>query len=666
MAAFPRTYRIVRSGQVQTATVHDADELFTLRAELELTLRFGAGANERVLQALDERMSRLHAEGTGDVGSAIVQLADMRSILVDGMAPANLMAARQIDADFPTLTGALDMDEIKNESDQFHQDVAAEISVSGVPDADALAEAFAEATADAGDHADLPAEQDEVGPQPLEGVSMEPLPMSVPDAASPAETAAQAAETNLAAAEDLLAQIEAGQDLLAAVAESATSQGEPTAPATENPPDAASAQSAKTTASAFSDVQDELAALSESLSTTADELGALTSSVAATVGVPDMTAAADADLAAAMADMMTPLADTPEPITESVAAPVVDTPAGDPIPGSETSEAAVDAALDATLAEALNASSETGGKPAADLSPAVEEISAPITSATTQNAPTQESITGPSSDPGTQTAETAPAQGDALADLLESMGTSEEDPVQAQAFAALLQEPAPAPDAGMAAMAAETASLTSATGPALTPEVPQAAVTAEQLPASPAAATSQREAPASQGNTPQSRCLAQTEPHMTVSPGQLATPQASPAGKDAAPAPAPAHAEGVDADNFRCQLDEVKNTLVSQIDRLGNLFENVARIHEQSQQTLAKTLELKQATDQAFDASRHFADAFAQAELARTACQQAEAQVTAARLRWETAQQNVAAAARGVTLPPKAPKRSSRKRASGG
>ncbi len=665
MPVFPRTYGVVRSGQVHAATVHDADELFTLRAELELTLRFATGANECVLQALDARMSRLRAEGTGDVGSAMVQLADMRSILVDGMAPANLLATRQMDADFPTLTEALDMDEIKNESDQFHQDVAAEISASGVPNADALAEAFAEATAGGVDHADLPADQAEVGPEPLEGVSIEPLPISVPDAGSPAETAAQAAETNLAAAEDLLAQIEAGQDLLATVAESKTSKEEPTAAPTEGLPDGAFAQSAKTTANAFSSVQDELAAMSESLSTTAEELGELTSTVAAAVGVPDMTATADADLATAMADMMTPSADTPEPTTWSVAAPVVDTPAGDPSPGPETSEAAVDAALNAALAEALNASSETSGEPARDLPPAAEETSVPIASATSQNTPTRASSTDPTSEPGTPTAEPAPAQGDPLADLLKSMGTGEEDPVQAQAFAALLQESSPATDAGMSAMAA-AASLAGATGPTPTPEVPQATVPAEELPASQAAATSQRQTPASQDDTPQSLSPAQAEPHLAVSPGRPATPQTSPLGNNVTPAPLAPHPEGLDTSDFRCQLDEVKNTLVSQIDRLGNLFENVARIHEQSQQTLTRTLELKQATDQAFDASRHFADAFAQAELARTACQQAEAQVAAARLQWETAQQNAAAAALGVTLPPKAPKRSSPKRGSAG
>ena len=488
MAAFPRTYGVVKSGQVQTATVHDADELFALRAELELTLRFGAGATEQVLGALDERMRRLRAEGTGDVASALIQLTDMRSILLDGMAPANVMAARCMDADFPTLCGALDMDEIKNESDQFHQDVAAELSASGVPDADALAEAFAEATAETG-IGDTPVQDGpEIASEPLEGVSMEPVP-AVPNGVSPAETAAQVAEANLAAAEDLLAQIEAGQDLLAAAVGSTPAEDEPVSPASESQIDTAAAPSCDATVGGLDQVQDEIAAMSKALSSTAAELGSLTETVAAAVGAVD-TGSSDEDLAAAMADMLAPTADASEPAEETPstlpteATEDVGLPEATAVPSDQevVPEAAADDVLAAVLAEtignAAGVAPEVGtGDASIVADPALTAAEPAITEAESQSPmaanelPTvteEVSVPAVAESPIAEPpiAEPAAAQPavpgpDPLADLLKPAESGVDDAVQAEAFAALLKEPTADDDAALAAMltlaAADTA-----------------------------------------------------------------------------------------------------------------------------------------------------------------------------------------------------------------
>lgn len=641
MAAFPRTYEVVRSGQVQAATVHDADELIALRAELELRLRFGRGATERVRGALGARIGRLRAEGTGDVASAVAQLEDMQSILVDGMAPENLTAARRMDADFPTLCGALDMDEIKNESDQFHQDVAAEISASGVPDADALAEAFAEASAPEGACEPSPQERLDVISEPLEGVSVEPVPMTAPSVASPAETAAQVVEAELVAAEDLLAQIEAGQDLLAAAAGVAVPPAERTASQAEGGVEAVSATFAETVAGAFSEAQDELAAMSKTLSETADELGSLTETVAATVSVGEEASDAEDDLAAAMAEMTAPSGQTPEPTTESV----IDSAADGAV---DIAEVGPDVTGDADLGAALAASPGTGTESPAeggvDATPTGERAPGAVEPGVLEDTGDGARGQTPLAEVLHQAAEPMPAAEDPLADLLRSIGTNADDRAQVEAFAALLKEPGGEPDASLAVAAARAA----ADAPGFTetvsapPPVDSSggyAVTEASAPSEPAAAPAfAGEAP----SVPASGC----DPVVPLAAAQ--------------------QGQSLDAGDFRAQLDDLKKTLVSQIDRLGSLFEDVVRVQAESREAIAKALELKQVTDQAFDASRQFADAFAQAELARSACKQADAKVAAARLRWETAQQNVAAAAQGVSLPSKAPRRSSRKRGGGG
>jgi len=622
-------------------------------------------------------VDRLHAEGTGDVASAIIQLADMRSILIDGMAPANLMAARCMDADFPTLCGALDMDEIKNESEQFHQDVAAEISASGVPDADTLAEAFAEATAEVETPKSAPGDEVDITSEPLEGVSVEPAPTTVSNTAASVEAAAQVAEANLMAAEDLLAQIEAGQDLLADVGDSVTTQSETAATAEPaGQVETASTPSAETTAGTLSAMTDELAAMSEALSSTAGELGALTDTVGATVGVSGTVT--DADLAAAMADMLAPSADAPEPIkpaepsvptveftpkTESVATPPTDDATMDT--PDAVSAAAAAAALDAALAAAMEGGGDAVVEPPADTasfdSGSASMAAEPLVAEDLVQPPTTEPE---ASKPLGQVVEPAPPEQDPLADLLESAGACAEDAAQAEAFAALLNEPSPEADATLVAMMTAAVSGGGATEETPAVELPRGKTPAEQAVAAAAKAPSMTETdpPCPQVSESEAANAAPADEAgpavVSQSEASLPSPVLDEVGLPAAAKPA----EGLDAGDFRSQLEDIKNTLVSQIDRLGGLFDSVARLQEESQQTLVKALEVKQATDRAFEASRQYADVFAKAEMARAACQQAEAQVAAARMQWENAQQGASAAAQGVSPPARASRRSPRKR----
>ena len=156
MVPFPRTYGVVRGGSAETVTVGDIEALLELRTELELVVQFGAGATPAIVAALDARLDQLASREPGRAKATRDDVADMRSIVTGAMAPANSLAVASIDADFPEIKGALNMSAIEKESEQFHQEVAEAVEDAPVSDADTLAGAFAEATAEATPEADLP------------------------------------------------------------------------------------------------------------------------------------------------------------------------------------------------------------------------------------------------------------------------------------------------------------------------------------------------------------------------------------------------------------------------------------------------------------------------------------------------------------------------------
>jgi len=146
VAGFPQTYQIVRRGVITPVTVRDHETLLSLRTELELVVRFGAGATGPVVAALDAKLARIQSEGIGQTDPPAADIEDMRTILSDGLNPAAAAAIAEMDADFPQARGEINMESIQQESEQFHQDVADEIETSGVPDAEELGRAFTQAT----------------------------------------------------------------------------------------------------------------------------------------------------------------------------------------------------------------------------------------------------------------------------------------------------------------------------------------------------------------------------------------------------------------------------------------------------------------------------------------------------------------------------------------
>jgi len=146
MPRFPKTYVIVRGGSVETVTVTDIDTLLELRTELALLCHFGAGVTPAIIAAFEAKLNVLTSQNSDRTTAEYDDVEDMRSILMDAQASANALAAASIDADFPEIKGVLNMSTIENESEQFHQEAAEVIADAPVSDADALAEAFAEAT----------------------------------------------------------------------------------------------------------------------------------------------------------------------------------------------------------------------------------------------------------------------------------------------------------------------------------------------------------------------------------------------------------------------------------------------------------------------------------------------------------------------------------------
>jgi len=156
MPPFPRTYGVVRGGSAETVTVGDVEALLELRTELELVVKFGAGATPAIVAALDARLAQLASQEPGRAKATRDDVADMRSIVMDAKAPANALAVASIDVDFPEIKGMLNMSAIENESEQFHQEVAeavdnAPATSEATPEADLPQAGGSEPAAEAGD-----------------------------------------------------------------------------------------------------------------------------------------------------------------------------------------------------------------------------------------------------------------------------------------------------------------------------------------------------------------------------------------------------------------------------------------------------------------------------------------------------------------------------------
>ena len=92
---------------------------------------------------------------------------------------------------------------------------------------------------------------------------------------------------------------------------------------------------------------------------------------------------------------------------------------------------------------------------------------------------------------------------------------------------------------------------------------------------------------------------------------------------------------------FHTQLDDIKRSLVQQIERVVNLLDQVAQAQGRARQEMGDAIRVKEAAEQAFASLNQLADAQAEAERARTTYEQAAARVRAARQQWVAAQASV-------------------------
>lgn len=116
------------------------------------------------------------------------------------------------------------------------------------------------------------------------------------------------------------------------------------------------------------------------------------------------------------------------------------------------------------------------------------------------------------------------------------------------------------------------------------------------------------------------------------------TPKSEEAARPALESFAPPLA-GCNVTDMRRQLEDVKSILTSQIDRLGDLVERSAAMHETVRRTAEQAARFRVAANQASEASRRFATAQAAAEQARAAYEAAQALAAETRREWEAAQQ---------------------------
>lgn len=103
-----------------------------------------------------------------------------------------------------------------------------------------------------------------------------------------------------------------------------------------------------------------------------------------------------------------------------------------------------------------------------------------------------------------------------------------------------------------------------------------------------------------------------------------------------------------DCGGLRDRLEEIKQNLISQIDRLAEVLDEVSNVQEQVCQAASQAAKFRQAADQAQTASQQLAAIQAEANQARSQCKQAENRVAEAHREWEAAQRAAAEAAQRI------------------
>lgn len=145
MPDLPRTYQVVRQGELTPVTVGSKEDVLALRTELELMSSFAQGATPEVLEALEARLAAAKSEQSPENREATGDIEDMLGILRDAMNPSTSEAMIRMDADFPEARGEIDMASVEKESGDFHEDVGKQVAASGKPAAGKLSQMFKQA-----------------------------------------------------------------------------------------------------------------------------------------------------------------------------------------------------------------------------------------------------------------------------------------------------------------------------------------------------------------------------------------------------------------------------------------------------------------------------------------------------------------------------------------
>ncbi len=173
MEDFPKIYPIVRGRSALDVTVSNREQLWDLRAELELVRQFGAWACPEILTALEAEAARLRPRrfvrwlrrilrrGELPPAARMARLEDMCAILYSAMQPVNSETIARIDREFPDISGELDMARMKKESKKFQEDVAAELQTAEAPELRAIVQELDESLRDAA------AEASDAAPEPV-------------------------------------------------------------------------------------------------------------------------------------------------------------------------------------------------------------------------------------------------------------------------------------------------------------------------------------------------------------------------------------------------------------------------------------------------------------------------------------------------------------------
>lgn len=149
--SFPRRYRIARSGREQTVRIQDAEQLWMLRAELEVAHRFALVAGESAESSLRRRIEWLRQHRPGVKQHHLRRITEMLGILQDARSPVNVRTRLRIDSEFPGLQAEVDMDSIEKDSRKFQEEID-KVQSTDEQDVDALLASLEELQSDEADN----------------------------------------------------------------------------------------------------------------------------------------------------------------------------------------------------------------------------------------------------------------------------------------------------------------------------------------------------------------------------------------------------------------------------------------------------------------------------------------------------------------------------------